>query len=415
MTATDTRRPRLALALLFVVYALNFLDRQIMGILVGPIKAEFALSDTEVALLGGLAFALFYATLAVPIARFADRGDRVWIVTGALALWSGFTVLCGLAQGFVQLFLARLGVGIGEAGGVAPSYSMIADLFPPSARARALGVFSMAVPVGGALGTVIGGMVAAGAGWRTAFIVVGVAGLLFAPLFRLLMREPRRGGFDAAAPPAASMRQTLRLLGAKPSFWLLSLGASANSMMGYGLLLWLPSFLQRSFAMTLVEASQFFAALGLIGGLIGIGIGGLLGDRMGARNRAWYARLPAIAALLALPFYVAALSTQSTVALFVLLLIPGALTLVWLGPVLAAVQGMMPSTTRATASAIFLLVNNLIGIGLGTLLLGQLSDLFAARYGVESLRHAILWALPLYALSAALFWAASQRLERDWR
>lgn len=409
-----TRSPVLALGLLTFAYGLNFLDRQILGILLGQIKAEFLLTDTQLGLLSGIAFALFYATLAVPIALLADRYNRVWIVTAALTLWSGFTALCGYATGFWSLFLARVGVGVGEAGGVAPSYSLVADLFPPSARARALAVFSMAVPIGGSLGVFIGGWIASEAGWRTAFIAVGLAGVIFAPLFRLLMREPRRGRFDPPAPAAPPIGETLRLLRSKPAFWLLAFGASASSMMGYGLIGWLPSFFQRSFGLTLIETSRFYSALGLIGGVTGIWLGGWLGDRLGKRSRSAYARVPAMAFLAAIPFYLAGLSTGSLAVAFVTFLIPSALSLAWLGPTLAAVQGMVPPATRATASAIFLLVNNLIGIGLGTLFLGAVSDALAARFGDQSLRWAIIAGMPLYLLAAGLFWAASRRLARDW-
>ncbi|MFN3288547.1 MAG: MFS transporter, partial [Sphingomonadaceae bacterium] len=214
MAARAQTRPGVALVLLTIVYAFNFLDRQIMGILVQPIKAELDLSDTQLSLLGGLAFAIFYTTLAVPIATLADRASRTWIITVALVMWSGFTALCGAAQNFTQLFLARLGVGVGEAGGVAPSYSLIADYFPPERRARALGIFSLAVPIGASLGIFFGGWIAANINWRVAFIAVGLAGVLFAIPFRLLMREPPRGRFDPPAPPAPPFGQVVRLLAA---------------------------------------------------------------------------------------------------------------------------------------------------------------------------------------------------------
>jgi MFS family permease len=414
MGARAPTRPATALALLTLVYAFNFLDRQIVGILAQPIKADLALSDTQLSLLGGLAFALFYCTLAVPIAALADRANRTWIITVALVLWSGFTALCGAAQSFTQLFLARLGVGVGEAGGVAPSYALIADFFPPERRARALGAFSMAVPIGAALGIYFGGWIAANIDWRTAFVVVGLAGVLFAIPFRLLMREPPRGRFDPPAPPAPPFADVLRLLRSKPAFWLLAFGAAASSMMGYGLIFWMPSYFIRSLGLTLLETTWFYGTLGLVGGVAGIWLGGVLGDRLGARDRAAYARIPAYAFLLTAPVYALGLSLDWLPAVFVVLLIPTALALLWLGPVIAAVQGMVPPAMRATASAIFLLVNNLIGIGGGTLFLGRLSDLFAARFGDDSLKWAILAGLPLYLVAAGLMLLASRRLARDW-
>lgn len=414
MAARAQTRPGVALVLLTIVYAFNFLDRQIMGILVQPIKAELDLSDTQLSLLGGLAFALFYTTLAVPIATLADRASRTWIITVALVMWSGFTALCGAAQNFTQLFLARLGVGVGEAGGVAPSYSLIADYFPPERRARALGVFSLAVPIGASLGIFFGGWIAANINWRVAFIAVGLAGVLFAIPFRLLMREPPRGRFDPPAPPAPPFGQVVRLLAAKPAFWLLAFGAAASSMMGYGLIFWMPSYFMRSLGLSLIETTWFYGTLGLIGGMIGIWMGGVLGDRLGPRDRSAYARIPAIAFALSVPFYFIGLSLSWLPGVFVAVMIPTALGLVWLGPVIAAVQGMVPPAMRATASAIFLLVNNLIGIGGGTLFLGRLSDLFAARFGDDSLKYAIFAGLPLYLVAALLMLLASRRLVRDW-
>lgn len=409
-TATPPVR---ALALLTVVYAFNFLDRQILGILVPPIKAEFALTDTELGLLGGLAFAIFYATLAVPIALLADRISRVNIITVALALWSGFTALCGLAQNFTHLFLARVGVGVGEAGGVAPSYALIADFFPRERRARALGLFSMAVPVGSALGIMFGGWVAANISWRTAFFAVGLAGLLFAPVFRLLVREPPRGRFDPPGPPAPPIGAVIRYLRARPAFWLLAFGAAASSMMGYGLIFWMPSYLKLSLGMGLETVSWFYGALVLVGGVLGIGLGGVLGDKAGSRDPARYALIPATAFIVTVPFYVIGLSVEPRVAVFILLLVPTALSLVWLGPVLAAVQVLAAPSMRATASAIFLLINNLIGLGGGALLLGALSDHFQARFGDDSLRYAILAGLPLYLVAALFMWLAARRLARD--
>ncbi|MBF0666030.1 MAG: MFS transporter, partial [Brevundimonas sp.] len=194
------------LAVLVLIYTLNFLDRQIIGILAAPLKQHFELSDAQFGLLGGIAFASVYSTLAIPLAWLADRFSRVWIMTGALAVWSGFTALCGLAGSFTQLFLCRMGVGVGEAGGVAPAYSLISDYFPPSQRARALAVFAFGIPIGTAAGTLVGGLLAARWGWQTAFIVVGLLGLLLAPLLRLTVRDPQRGGTDAAAAAAAAPR-----------------------------------------------------------------------------------------------------------------------------------------------------------------------------------------------------------------
>jgi predicted MFS family arabinose efflux permease len=301
---TESPRYRIVvLAMLVLVYTFNFIDRQIVGILAVPIKADLGLSDTQLGLMGGLAFALFYTLLGIPIAMLADRGNRTAIISVALVVWSAMTAACGLAQNFWQLFLARLGVGVGEAGGVAPSYSLVSDYFPPHQRARALGVYSFGVPIGSALGIVFGGVIASLVDWRMAFIIVGLAGVLLAPLFKAVVREPPRGRFDAAGHGApASIGEVVRVLLSRPSFWGLSFGASASSMMGYGLFFWLPSFLVRSYGLSLLDASLYFGAILLVGGVAGIWLGGSLADRFGAARRSAYAIIPAVAFLATIPF-----------------------------------------------------------------------------------------------------------------
>lgn len=402
--------------MLILVYTFNFIDRQIVGILAGPIKAELALSDTQLGMMGGLAFALFYTALGVPIGLLADRRSRTWIMTAALALWSGFTALCGFAQSFWQLFLARMGVGVGEAGGVAPAYSLISDYFPPNERARALAVYSFGIPVGSAAGIFLGGWIASAIDWRTAFIVVGLAGLALAPLFRLAVREPARGRLDPprATPEAPAFGVVMRTLAAKPSFWLLAFGSGSCSILGYGLIFWLPSFFARTYGLELMQVSQFYGSIILVGGIAGIWIGGWLGDRLGRASRAAYARIPAVAFLIAAPCYAVGVLSNSLPLTYAMFLIPQALGLMWLGPVLSAVQHVAPASMRTTASAIFLFINNLIGIGLGTVLFGLISDRLAPSFGDQSLRYSILIGLSFYLLSAALFFLASRRLDRDW-
>lgn len=402
--------------MLVLVYTFNFIDRQIVGILAVPIKADLGLSDTQLGLMGGLAFALFYTLLGIPIAMLADRRNRTVIMTVALVVWSAMTALCGFAQNFWQLFLARLGVGVGEAGGVAPAYSLIADYFPSEQRARALAVYSFGIPIGSALGIFFGGLIASLIDWRTAFFTVGAAGVLLAPAFKLLVREPVRGRFDAggANRRPASFAEVFRVLVTKRSFWGLSLGASASSMMGYGLFFWLPSFFVRSHGLTLLQASLYYAAILLIGGIAGIWLGGWAADKFGAGRRRAYALIPAVAFLFTLPFYVAAVTTSSLVLAFCLFLVPTALGLVWLGPILSAIQHVVPSGMRATASAVFLFVNNLIGIGLGSVALGALSDALSGRYGADSLRYAILAGTVFYLVAAGMFLLSARRLEKDW-
>jgi MFS family permease len=437
------------LVILVIVYTFNFIDRQIVGILAAPIKAELGLSDSQLGLMGGLAFALFYTLLGIPIARLADRVNRVGIMTAALALWSLMTAMCGLTHSFAQLFLARVGVGVGEAGGVAPAYSLICDYFPTKERARALSVYSFGIPIGAAVGIVLGGYITSLMSWRMAFFIVGFAGLLITPLLKFTVREPKRGALDlqhvdadraaegaaskgtAATDTAArgtatgtavridrvvapSLLQVIAVLGRKPSFWGLSLGAASASMMGYGLFFWAPSLLVRSFHLSLLQASLSFGSLVLVGGLIGIWCGGALTDRYGEKRRAMYAFIPAIAFVATVPFYVAGVMSTTLWLSFAVLLVPTALGLVWLGPVLAAVQHLVPGNMRATASALFLFINNLIGIGLGTALIGAVSDLMRLRFGAESLRYAILAGTGFYLVAAALLFFAGNKLAKDW-
>jgi MFS family permease len=407
------------LVVLVIVYTFNFIDRQIIGILAVPIKAELRLSDSQLGLMGGLAFALFYTFLGIPIARLADRISRTGIMTAALALWSLMTAICGFTHSFAQLFMARVAVGVGEAGGVTPAYSLICDYFPPRERARALSAYSFGIPIGSAVGIVLGGFITSLMSWRMAFFIVGFAGLLITPLLKFTVREPTRGALDAAgvdraAGGAPTLLQVIAVLARKPSFWGLSLGAACASMMGYGLFFWAPSFLVRSFHLSLLHASLCYGSLVLAGGLVGIWFGGVLADRYGAARRGMYAFIPAIAFLATVPFYFAGVLSTTLWISFIVLLVPTALGLAWLGPVLAAVQHLVPGNMRATASALFLFINNLIGIGLGTTLIGVVSDAMRLRFGAESLRYAILSGTGFYLMAAALLWIAGRKLARDW-
>jgi MFS family permease len=407
------------LVALLVVYTFNFIDRIILGVVLVPIKAELALTDGQLGLLGGLAFALLYTVAGIPIGWLADRVSRVWIIAVALAIWSGFTALCGSASSFLQLFLCRVGVGIGEAGGVAPSYSLITDYFSPRSRARAISVYSFGIPIGAALGLYFGGYVATQVSWRAAFLWLGIAGLVLVPFLLLTVREPVRGALDtggAPAPATAKPRFTevWRVLARKRAFWGLSLGAACSSIVGYGIFFWLPSFFVRSYHMNLSQMAVFYGTITLVGGVTGVWFGGWLGDWLGTRRKAAYAIVPAVAFLVCLPFYVFGVLASGMSWTAVVFVIPAALSLVWLGPTIAAIQHCVPPSMRAMASAIFLFVNNFIGLGAGTYLIGFLSDEFAGRYGENSLRYAILACTSFYLLSAMFFLLSARRLERDW-
>jgi MFS family permease len=406
------------LLILLIAYIFNFIDRQIIGVLAVPIKAELGLSDTELSLMGGIAFALFYSGLAIPIAWLADRKSRVNIISVSVALWSAFTALCGLAQNFWHLFLARMGVGIGEAGGVAPSYALISDFYPKEKRARALAFFSLGIPIGSALGVFFGGWIASHLDWRSAFLIVGLAGLPAALLVKLFVPEPVRGGYDGAdrtaADAAPPFMTVVARLAATPSFWLLSFGAASGSILGYGLIFWLPSFFHRSFELPLADVGLFYGSIVLVGGIAGTWLGGWFGDRTGPANPGAYARIPAICFLIAAPTFAVGLFAPSLAVAWILFTIGQMLALAWLGPVIAAVQHIVPPNMRATASASFLFINNLIGIGFGIFFLGFMSDRMAAAYGDDSLRYSILYGLAFYLLSGLFYLFAAGRLRRDW-
>jgi MFS family permease len=409
--AMRQRSGSLVLTLLLLAYILNFLDRQILGILAQPIKADLHLTDTEFGAVGGLAFALLYSVLGIPLAYLADKTSRSGVIALCLALWSGFTALCGTAHGYWQLFLYRLGVGIGEAGGVAPSYALIADYFPPERRARALAIFSLGVPIGLSGGTMIGAYIAHAVDWRAAFIVMGIAGIILAPILRLVVRDLPRDRARAAQAPLASV---FPMVARKPAFWLMALASSASSLCGYGLALWTPSVLIRSFGLDLVSTANFLASLVFIGGCAGVFAGGWFADRLGTMDKGWYAKLPAIAWLITAPTFAAGLMAPNLWLAWPLLLIPNALNILWLGPVTTAVQHLVPQPMRATASASFLLINNLIGLGVGPLLMGRLSDALKASYGVDSLRNAAVACTAFYVLAAILMFVAARYLRASW-
>lgn len=445
-TAPNASYRAYVLLALIVVYTFNFIDRQIMGALAIYIQPALGVNDTQMSLMRGLAFALFYTGLGVPVAWLADRTNRVWIMTGALTVWSGMTALCGVAANAWQLFLARMGVGIGEAGGVGPAYSIVSDYFPPHQRARALAIYSFGVPLGSALGIIFAGVVATVLDWRAAFIIIGLAGVAIAPIFRLTVREPQRGQYDSAsaATEPVSLGVVFQTLLGKPSFWLLCVGAAFSSMVGYGLFAWMPSLLVRSYADMLpvffdwlpgglqprapdfltpaqqqgriigLYATYFYGTIVLIGGTVGIYLGGMLADWFGKTHRSAYALVPAFAFLVCAPVFLAAMTSGTLWQMFALLLIPTALSLAWLGPVLAAFQHIVTPNMRATASAVFLLINNLVGIALGDLIIGATSDLLRPSLGDDSLKIALMIVSVFYVIAAGLLFLASRTLRQDW-
>lgn len=407
---------RYALGLLCTVYVVNFVDRQILAILLPSIKAELSLTDTQLGLLSGTAFGLFYATLGVPIARLADRVSRKWVITVCLSLWSGMTALCGSAGGFTSLLAFRVGVGVGEAGGSPPAHSLISDYFPPSLRATALAIFSLGVPFGILVGFLAGGWLSESLGWRRAFLVVGLPGLLLAGLVALTLREPPRGHSeglhsDAATPTALDV---IRFLWSAPTFRHLSLASGLYAFVGYSVINWVPSFLIRTHQMTSGEVGAWLALIVGVGGGIGNYLGGVLADRFGARDERRRALVPAIAMAFAAPFSLVIYTTQSATLALVFLVLPTGLGLMYQAPAFAITQSLATPKMRATAAAVLLFVINIIGLALGPLATGALSDALEPRFGTDSLRWALLIVSSLFVWSALHFYLASRTLARDF-
>lgn len=396
------------LTLLLLAYIFNFVDRNIIGVLAVPIRAEFGLSDTALGTLG-VAFGVVYAVAAVPIGWLADHRGRAGIIAGAVAVWSLFTAACGLAGTYAQLIAARIGVALGEAGGIAPSYALISSHFPEARRARALAIFSFGVPIGSALGIFFGGWLAAALSWRSAFLIVGLAGLPIALLIRLFVRDSAPEPLEYSSPSAG-----LGAIARTPSLWLLSVGAAFGSIPGYGLIFWLPSFFNRSFGLPVSEAGWFYGSIVLVGGLAGTWFGGWIGDRLGPGRPAAYALIPAICFLAAVPLFGAGLFAPSLAAAWLLFALAQMFSLAWLGPVVTAVQQIVPPGHRATASATFLFVNNLVGMAAGYYVIGRLSDAMKAAHGAQSLRYSIFYALGFYLLSTLIYLVAAYRLPRDF-
>ncbi|MFZ4121816.1 MAG: spinster family MFS transporter [Caulobacterales bacterium] len=410
-----------ALWLLLVIYTLNFLDRQIVNILAEPIKKDLALSDTQLGLLTGLAFAVVYTVLGIPIARYADRfsANRVQVISVALAVWSGFTALCGLASNFTQLLLARIGVGIGEAGCTPAAHSLIVDYVDPARRARALAFYSLGVPIGTLLGYSFGGVVAEHLGWKSAFLLVGAPGLLLAVVTWFVMKEPRRLGL--VSPPAVDHKplgfsEALKILAGRKSYWYACLGASVISFLGYGHAAFLGGFYARVHEMPI---GQIGIALGMVlglSGIVGTFIGGQIADRAARKDTRAYFTVPAIAMLCSVPFFVAGMLADTALHSLLLLSIPTALNSLWYGPIYAVVQGVAGPQLRATAVAIMLFIVNMIGLGLGPLALGVLSDHLATTQGLgaaEGLRWALLLSASIGLVTVLLFLLGRQTIRAD--
>lgn len=401
-------------AVLVLIYAVNFLDRQIMAILVAPIGKDLNLSDTQLGMLSGVAFALFYATLGLPIARLADRHNRVQIIAISCAIWSGFTMCCGLAGNFVQLAAARVGVGIGEAGGSPPSYSIIADYFPPHERGYAMSLYSLGIPVGITLGTAFGAVVANAYGWRAAFVAAGAPGLLLAVLLLTTVREPVRGGLDKVRQTVSggSSAQALKAFFSDPVLRSTALSAGLSAFCGYGATAWAPAYLIRTMGMTLPEVALWYSLVNGIAMSAGIFLSGWVADRWARTNPGAYALLPALGLLITLPFFAGFLLAPSWPLALAFFVVPGLTFSMYLAPALSVIQNAVPANARSTSGAILLLVINLIGLSGGPFLVGWVSDHLAPTYGAGSLRLGLAALAPAVLLAIVVLLRGAVLLRR---
>lgn len=411
---------RLTLWILLVVYVFNFIDRQIVNILAEPIARDLELSDTQIGLMTGLAFALFYTVLGIPIARFADRPttSRPRLIAVALGIWSAMTALCGLAQNFWQLLLARIGVGVGEAGCTPPAHSLISEIVPPARRASALAFYSLGIPIGSLLGMVIGGTLADLMTWRDAFVIVGLPGLALALLVWFLLKEPRQA--DAAAllraqsqPAALPLGEALKEVMGSRAFVLLLCAGSAAAFLSYGKTTWTTIFFQRTHDLTPGQVGLWFGLLGGVGGMLGTWLGGYLADRFGAVNRRHVLSAPAIGMAVAVPLAIAAYHAPSWPMALVLLFVPTVFNSFYYGPCYSAAQGLVPIKARAIAAASLLFFQNLIGLGLGPLFFGMLSDGLQPSFGAESVRYVLYGAAVLGLVPAYFFWRCGLHLDAE--
>jgi len=380
------------------------LDRQLLSILVEPIKHDLGLSDTQIGMLTGLMFALFYTFFGIPVAMIADRGNRTKLIAAACGIWSLFTALSGLAGGFITLALARIGVGIGEAGCSPPSYSIISDYFPPHKRGRAIALYLLGVPAGGFIGTVAGAWIADQYGWRAAFFFLGGIGLVLAPLLLLIVREPQRGRYDKDTkvdrhPSGGSFTEALGFFWKSPTFILTALAAGFTSFVSYGLMNWAPAYLSRVQGMSLPQISSFFS-IAIAGSMLAAAwIGAMIADKAGARRPLLYSLLPGIGILMITPFLFGFTTASSWQSSIILLVPPLIFTSIYLVPALTLLQNRTPARYRATVSAILLFVLNLIGLGCGPLFVGMMSDWLTPTYGINALGIALQCLTPFILLA----------------
>ncbi|MDP3740484.1 MAG: MFS transporter [Hyphomonadaceae bacterium] len=411
-------RAWIALAMLWFVYVLNFLDRQLLSILAKPIQDSLKVSDTQLGMISGLYFALFYCVISIPVGWLADRTSRVKVLSLACATWSAATMGCGLAANYVQLVFARMAVGVGEAGGVPPSYAIISDYFPPGRRGTALGLFNLGPPIGQALGVAFGAAIAVAFSWRYAFIALGAVGIFAALAVLLVIREPKRGGLDPVSqqtPEKARFWPTCRMFFSRPTLVLAALGSGATQFITYGLGNFTVLFLQREKGITLEEVAIWYALVVGIAMSAGIFVSGRMIDLFTRKSRVAYAMLPAISLACAIPFYIGFVWAPSWPLALLFLIGPTFLNYFYLSSCVTLVQQEVRPNERVMSGALLLLVMNMIGLGLGPTYVGAASDFFRASNPENSLQIALYTLLPFYLIAIACFTWLARRLRREDR
>jgi predicted MFS family arabinose efflux permease len=403
------------LLLLFLAYVSNYTDRMILNTLLPQIKLEFGLSNTATGFLSGTVFALFYATLGVPIAMAADRWSRRNIIVASMTLWSVMTALCGAASSFLTLALARVGVGVGEAGGSPPSHSIISDLFSLKTRATALSIYSMGIPVGLVIGLSLGAWIAETYGWRAAFYAMGLPGVVLALLVFLTVREPPRGAADSRAEQAVapSLREVVSFMLGQRSLIQTFIGATLTTIVGYAGVTYWPTFMVTTHGLPLAEMGLFLSLVfGLASGA-GTLVGGTVVDLLSRLDVRWMPRTVAIALAVSLPFGVAVYLTSNTTLVYILLGVPAFMGAIYLAPTFALTQSLVGVRMRALASGILLFVINIIGYGLGPILAGFITDILEPTYGNHSIAYSLL-VMSVFNVWAVLhYWLAGNGLKED--
>jgi MFS family permease len=401
------------LVMLTLVYVFNFADRQILVILQESIKEDLQLSDTELGLLSGFIFAIFYVGLGIPIAQYADRGNRRNIVAGSLGLWSIMTAISGYTGNFIQLLLARMGVGIGQAGESPAAHAMISDYFPPEKRTAALSIYSMGLYIGILIAFLMGGYLNQHFGWRTAFLVMGVPGIAFSLLFYVTVKEPKKGATDVRESTSGktyTLKNALKLLFSNQIFLYLAIAIALHMFCIFALLNWAPSFLSRLHGMKTINIGVSLGLIFGVSGAIGTYVRKILTDRLGKRDKRYHLKVPAYSILISILFTAGALFFQNNFLTLFCLAFSAFLQSMYLGPFIAVAHSLVPASMRALNSAIVLFILNLFGLGFGPLVVGIISDLLAPSLGIESLRWALSIILVVNVASAALFFAASKKI-----